>query len=289
MPIISPASLSQYRTETYGLTQGKRLASEEDAVDFINQRGFILFWLVKNIEIPSLWVAVAGNRPVPDEHDDPGHVTWGWKDNLLGKKKVFYARCLRHRNAFISLDMLPYFYALSPNYGDPEIDYLDQYEQGLMTVEARFVYEALLKEGALDTISLRKYAHLSSPESDARFNRALDILQGEFKVLPVGVSEAGAWKYAFIYDLIHRHYPDLISRARGITEHEARRRLAEVYLQSVGAIPMKEVGRLFGWKPDICERVVQALVNQNVLVPRLTMENTGGEWVAHARFISGYN
>ena len=91
----------------------------------------VLFsWPIKGIELPSLWGAVAGNRPVPNNHDDPAHITWQWKDALLGEKKWYYARILRRRNTIISLNLLVYFYALSPNYGDPEQDFLDLYEQG---------------------------------------------------------------------------------------------------------------------------------------------------------------
>ncbi len=130
----------------------------DEAVEFVNRRGFIFFWPVKNVELPSLWAAVAGDRPVADEHDDPGHITWDWKDRMLGKKRWYYARILRRRNTFISMAALPYFYALSPNYGEPETDYLDQYEAGLMTAEARAVFEALLHEGPLDTLALRRAA-----------------------------------------------------------------------------------------------------------------------------------
>ena len=64
--------------------------------------------------MPSLWVAVAGDRPVPDEHDDPGHVTWGWKDGLLGKRRWYYGRVLRKRNTFISLDICLTFMRFPP-------------------------------------------------------------------------------------------------------------------------------------------------------------------------------
>ena len=92
------------------------------------------------------------------DHDDPGHRTWGWKDDSLGKKYWYYAKLLRHRATFVSLDMIPNFYALSPNYGDPFQDYLMQYEEGKLTQESKLVYEALIKEGALDTLSLKKAA-----------------------------------------------------------------------------------------------------------------------------------
>ena len=103
---------------------------ERQAVDFVNQRGFVYFWPIKGVTLPSLWAAVAGERPVPNEHDDPGHVTWGWKDELLGARRWYYAKVLRKKATFIALDVVPNFYALSENYGEPEQDYLLQYQEG---------------------------------------------------------------------------------------------------------------------------------------------------------------
>src|SRR3972149_5049108 len=94
---------------------------------------FSYFWPIKDVTLPSLWAAVAGDRPVADAHDDPGHVTWGWKDSLLGARKWYYAKVLRKKATIIALDVAPYFYALSENYGDPRGDYLLQHEQGLLT------------------------------------------------------------------------------------------------------------------------------------------------------------
>ena len=89
MTVLSKAKLTQYRAHTFRTAPGLRLASEDEAVNFVNERGFTFFWPFKNVLCPSLWMAAAGDRPVADEHDDPGHVTWGWKDGLLGKRRVF--------------------------------------------------------------------------------------------------------------------------------------------------------------------------------------------------------
>lgn len=174
--------------------------------------------------MPSLWAAVAGDRPVPDEHDDPGHITWGWKDGMLGKQRWYYGRVLRKKNTFIALDILPYFYALSPNYGDPNEDYLIDYEQGKLTAAAKNLYEALLFRGPLDTITLRKLAGLSSQAANTEFNHALEELQTTFRILPVGVSDAGAWHYAFIYQILPHQFPDIIDRAHEITEFRRGRK-----------------------------------------------------------------
>jgi hypothetical protein len=272
--------LTAYRAETFRLSPGRRLADAESAIEFVNQRGFVYFWPIKDILLPSLWVAVAGDRPVADAHDDPGHVTWGWKDSLLGARRWYYAKVLRKRATMISLEAAPFFYALSENYGSPEEDYLIQYEQGRMTQESRLVYEALLAKGALDTIALRRATHLTSRESDSRFNRALAELQADFKILPVGVSQAGAWRYAFIYDLVHRHHPELVEQARFIGELQARRELARLYLRSVGAARASDLVRLFGWTMAEVERAVGALVESGELHRGLEIEGQAGEWMA---------
>lgn len=256
--------LALYREKTFRTSESLRLKNKEQAVEFVNQRQFIFFWPIKGILLPSLWVAAAGNRPVPDEHDDPGHITWDWKDSLLDKRVWYYARVLRRRNTIVSLQAIPFFYALSPNYGDPENDYLEQYRLGQLTQESRLIYEALLKEGPLDTITLRKVARLSSPENTSRFSRALDTLQIELKVLPVRVTDAGSWHYAFTYDLTHRYFPELPDQARLISEKEARRTLIYWYLLSVGAASTSEVAQLFSWKLSLQKDVEDLLYSKNI-------------------------
>jgi hypothetical protein len=276
MPVLDLKKLKAYRARTYGLTTSSRVRTPRAALDFINERGFIYFWPIKGIELPSLWTAVAGNRVVADKHDDPGHITWGWKDNALGKNKWYYAKVLRRKATMISLDVAPFFYALSENYGSPDEDYLLAYEAGKLTQAAKQVYEALLSEGPLHTIDLRSASKLLNAR-ESEFNRALEILQADFKILPVGVAKAGAWKYAFIYEIVSRHYPDLPERARFINEAEARRKLAELYFQSVGAAHERDMNKLFGWQKDLAARTISRLIEKGKLV---AVEHPGekGEW-----------
>ena len=260
MHFLSKKKLQDYRKQTYRISARGILHSLEEARKFIDERGYIFFWPVKGIDLPSLWVAAAGDRSVPDEHDDPGHKTWGWKDNGLGKHLWYYAKVLRHKGTFISLAMIPNFYALSPNYGEPEEDYLLQYQAGTFTSECKQVFEALIREGPLDTISLKKAARISSAGSESRFAKALDQLQAELKVLPVGTVEVGAWKYAYIYDLTHRHIPELPEKARLIGEREARQKLVTTYFTSVGAAPISSLKKIFGWEKSALDKSIQGLM-----------------------------
>ncbi len=280
MPAISLDRLNAHRGRTFRLEASLRLHSQEEAVAFVQERGFVYFWPITGITLPSLWTATAGDRPVADAHDDPGHVTWGWKDALLGQRAWYYGKVLRKRGTMIALPLLPYFYALSENYGSPEEDYLTLYEQGLLTLESRTVYEALLTHGPLDTLALRKAARLSSAESNTRFEKALSDLQADFKIVPMGVAEVGSWRYAFIYNVTARQYPELPDLAHPIQERPARLELARAYFHSVGAARPRDVAKLFGWRLPAVERAIDDLVESGLLRRGLSLPGQTGEWIA---------
>lgn len=282
---ISQTRLEKYRRHQFRLGPARQVRTKEQSIDFVKERGFVYFWPIKGVLMPSLWQAVAGDRPVASEHDDPGHVTWGWKDSLLGERLWYYAKVLRKRATIISMEIAPYFYALSENFGSPEEDYLLQYEQGRMTQEAKRVFEALLHEGPLDTIALRKASRLTSRASDYRFNRALAVLQADFKILPIGVAKAGAWNYAFVYELTARHLKDLPEKARFIQENEARSKLVKLYLESVGAAQLSEVVKLFGWGRPVTERTLIDLVGAGEVRDNVNLEDGSDGLYAAAELI----
>jgi hypothetical protein len=277
MPSLDLKQLKTHRTRTFGLPPLKRLASSSAALDFINARGFIYFWPIKGIDLPSLWTAVAGERPVADKHDDPGHITWGWKDGALDKKIWYYGKILRRKATMISLEIAPYFYALSENYGSPEEDYLIAYQEGRLSQSAKQVYETLLDNGALNTLDLRRLSKLANAK-ETEFNKALEQLQADFKILPVGVAQVGAWKYAHVYELVTRHYPDLPEQARPIGEADARAKLAELYFVSVGAAQMRDVTKLFGWPNELAARTLSRLVKDGLIAEGVTRKDMDGEW-----------
>lgn len=278
MPVLSKKALQNYQRTTFRLDSCLRLRNPDQAVEFVNQRGFILFWPYKPVRFPSLWTAAAGDRLVADAHDDPGHVTWGWKDNLLGKKRWYYAKLLRRRGTFLSNQLLPFFYALSENYGAPEEDYLIQYQEGQLTQEARQVYEVLLDRGPLDTIALRKAARLTSPDSENRFNKALEMLMANFNILPVGTSEAGGWHYAYLYDTVSHQYPELPELARPIEQPAARVEILTCYFSSIGAATIQDIQRLFQWKMNLTQKTLQKMLTSGFLLEDITIEGERGRY-----------
>ena len=248
-----------YREKSYHISRSLRLHDAQDAVNFVNERGFVFFWPIKDADLPNLWVGTVGQRPVPNNHDDPGHVTWGWKDSMLDKRVWYYAKLIRKKATIVSLEMAPYFYTLSANYGDYENDYLVQYKNGLMSMEAKNIYEALLEHGPLHTLDLHKQAHLTAVEKKYRFDKALTDLQADMKIIPVGIAVAGRWGYAMLYDIAARYYPEIVEKARFITETKAQQTILLAYLRSVGLASLHTMQRMFGWKEPYTSRACAQL------------------------------
>lgn len=261
--------ITEQRAYRYHRTSDRCVQTIQDARAFVDEIGFCHFWPIKNVEMPNLLHAIAGQvRPVPAEHNDPdGSRCWGWKDQSLGKRWWYYAKLLRRKATLVSLDLLPSFYACSRNFGGLD-DYLHEYKDGTLTSEAKQIYEALLEHGPVHTIRLRKEAHMSADSAKSRFERALTELQIGLKVLPIGIAQAGAWRYAFIYEIVQRHFPDLPHRARQIKRSEARRKLVLTYIDNVVAVERSAIRRVFhvlDWTPTELDRTLATLIDQEAI------------------------
>lgn len=255
------------REVRYRRRMNLRVTTKEDAVKFVDDVGFCFLFPIQGVEMPSLWDAIAG-RVVKTTNKHSGYEierTWGWKDEALDKKRWYYGKLIRDKATLISLDFLPNFYALSENFGDYEHDYLEEYKTGQLTAEAKQVYEALLRNGALDAVRLRRESHMSSDASKGRFDKALTDLQTGLKVLPVGVAPVGAWRYAFIYEVLPRWYPEIPARAQKISRAEARQRILDRYLRNVIFSAVPAAARVFGWSIKETQQAAEILAEKGRL------------------------
>jgi hypothetical protein len=249
MKTLTKHDVLERREARYRRRMNLRITTQEQAVEFVNDVGFSFLFPIQKLELPSLWDAIAGRvvKTYPQHKGYEIERTWGWKDESLAKKWWYYGKLIRDKATLVSLDFLPNFYALSENFGDYEHDYLEEYKTGQLTSEARQVYEALLKNGALDAVRLRREAHLSTDANKGRFDKALTDLQTGLKVLPVGIAPVGAWRYAFIYEILPRWFPQIPVRAQRIGRVEARRRILDRYLRNVIFSTVPIAARLFRW------------------------------------------
>ncbi|MHB0857347.1 MAG: AlkZ-related protein [Anaerolineae bacterium] len=277
--------IERLRDQRYHRTPSLRARTPQQALEFVNEVGYCFLFGDKGVEIPTLWAAVCGcRREIPHEHHDADlGRTWEWKDTLPTAGSLHYGKLLRGKPTLVSLDLLPTFYALSPNYGD-EDDYLVQYREGHLSADAKSVYEALLVEGAMATSRLRQLAGLAGGGATARrFDKAVADLQTELKIAKVGISDANRWGYAYVYDLFVRRFPHVPELAHAIRSDEAMDTLLRHYLHNVVAVPEKEAQRLFRWEPWEWERTVArlqeaGLIRRNVVIEGIS-ENCLAETV----------
>ena len=140
------------------------------------------------------------------------------------------------------------------------------------------MYETILKNGPLDTLTLRESAGLAASESSSRFNRALNLLQRDFRILPVGVSDRGAWHYTFIYEASHRQFPELVAQAKTISDNEARKQILKAFLLALGVVNMKQMHRFFQWPDCSIRQTLEGLMDERYVAPTSSPLQSSGEW-----------
>lgn len=281
IPDLDVAGLKAARAERYRQRSHLRVRSEQEALDFLNEVGLCLLFSAKGVELPSLWGALSGeDRPVPRHHDSRElGLAWRWKDTLPVAGKVLYGKFLRKRPVFISLDLAPFFYALSPNYGDPAQDYLDDYHDGRLSVESKQVYETLLEEGARPTSHLRREAGLAGKANATRFERALAELQMDFRIAKVAISDANRWGYCYVYDLLPRHFPGVVEAARKISGRQARETILLHYLRTVVVATPRQAKSVLGWSEGEIERLAMRLTEEGRLQSQVRIEGLRGTYL----------
>jgi hypothetical protein len=277
---LEPEILLAERERRYRRRPELRLQNEEDAARFVNEVGLSVLFPVQRVELPSLWEAINGSvRPVPRHHNDEAlGKAWGWKDTLPAQRRIYYGKLLRNKATLLALDLLPSFYALSPNFGSEE-DYLLEYEAGRLSREARVICDVLLERKALPTGELRRLARLSSRSQKYRFERAMVELQRKLIAVKVGISDAGPWHYSYVYDLFVRAYPQQVEAARFLVPRQARQAIVRRYLRTAVVSGREYLAWLFGWEREEVSRAVEDLLDaQEAELVRVT--GWDGEYLA---------
>lgn len=263
---VTATEIAIWRDTHYHRLPELAVRSEEAAAEFVDEVGFCLLFPAKGMEVPTLWEAINGRRrPLPKTHYDHAiSMTWDYKDSLPASKRVYYGKLLRQKPTLVSLSLLPYFYALSDNYGDLD-EYLEAYADGKMSEPAKRVYEALLEHGPSPTSLLRWRSGLGGKENASRFDRAIVELQSSLRIVKTGISDANRWKYCYVYEVLPRWLPEVVERAREIKAREAMRVLVTRHLQNVLVATIPEIATLFSWDQGLLTATVERMIEDGTL------------------------
>lgn len=239
MLTLTAAALSRYRRL---LLRRHRVRNRRSALRFIDRLGFCYAFTGGPGGLPGLFDVLA-TRSI----DRMWSWAWQWKDDLATSRRVHYGKVIRRKPSYISLAMLPAFYALSGNLGEAD-DYLQAYREGRLSALSKALYEHILASGPVSTWTLRRQ-FVARGESGARFHRALDDLQERFLVAKV--SEEEEWRYGFVWDAFHRWMPDVVRTAGDLTTEAAAAAVLKRYIGITGAAAPAEIEGTLGWSSPL--------------------------------------
>lgn len=185
-------------------------------------------------------------RRWPPEWDDDAKKLWRWKDELPKKRRAFYGKYFKSRGTFLSLESLALLLAVRETAVAPG-DYEPLYAAGLISHDARAIWQALADLGPLPTLELRHACKMETQPGNKRFKKAILELQALLIVTHSGAEqETDSWA-SNRFALVSRAFPQQLEQARRVTPDAARRTLAAKYRKLYPRAPAAQVARLFSW------------------------------------------
>jgi len=220
------------------------IRTPSDAARFVDHVGFCVLFPLKNVPLPSLYYAVS--KRADPRWDKYAQLIWKWKDELPNKRRTFYAKYFKGRGTFLSVKLLPHFLSMHGTAAEPH-EAEAFYKTGRISYDARELWRALEKHGALATLELRHACKLETQAGNKRFKKAMLQLQGLLIVTHSGTAqETEAWA-SNRFDLVARAFPRQVRQARRISEKDARTAIAMKYRALYPSASPVQIARLFGW------------------------------------------
>jgi len=231
-----PDEIELYRDRKWHREEALKVDTAEDVEAMVEDLGFCLGMTDVRKDLPSVYIAVCGRRdahmPRTVQKDPEASRAWVLKDEVVARGKVYYAKLIKGKSAFLAPRMIPVFNAI---WGCSR-----KGESGILSTDAQRVLTVLRKEWEMATADLREECGFKN-KSD--LTKAIDELQRRMKVVPQEVVYAP--KFTYIWTLAEARFPDEIEMK--MPRDEAVRQLARCYLQMCGMTLLGELSGKFGF------------------------------------------
>jgi hypothetical protein len=267
-----PAEFEDYRDERWCREGTRQVETALEAERFIERVGFTACLTDSRRPGPSLYVAVCGRRdavmPRNVQKDPEASLTWGLKDEIIARGKIYYAKLARGKTMFLAPRMIPFFHAVWGVRRSEETRRLSRH--------ARAVLKVLRGEWEMGSSDLREEAGIKDRQA---FTRALDELQAAMIVVPSEVLYRP--KFTYIWTLGVGRFPDAL--VRRVSREAAVREIARCFLTGAGMTVPGEMARVTGLSRPEAGRGNRALVAEGYAtmpasgVYTLRSARTGGD------------
>lgn len=174
------------------------------------------------------------------ELDPSAPDTWFWKDDLHVEKRIYYTRVIGGQPGFVSCSLLPVLMATNGAVADEMIF------SGAMSSETQSIYHAIEAHGP---IPIRELKRMLTPDAKRGADRVLIELERKFLITKTGITGRTRGTYGYIWDLVERWTPELLSAAGRLGRNPAEATLRE-HLAAFGVQPDSPFyTKLLGWTP----------------------------------------
>lgn len=249
------------------------------ALAFVDTVGFCSTFFRFPEGVACLWEAVVGRAkprwPKRSHHDDGVGRTWRLKDELPAARRVYYGKLLRRRPVLVALDLFPAFYALVRGRQRAR-DYLAEYAAGRLSLTAKRLMDALVREHPQYTRELRANAFLLEASRTREFERAMAELQQGLWL--VKSEERYDPSFSYRWELVESWLPELVAEGRRLSRAAALDRLVARYAAGAAFTTPSRLRRLFGVPAAEVDTSVARLVQRGALDEAL-VEGWPGRWL----------
>jgi len=259
--VIPINELADLRRTRYRQTKENFVRSEDDALDFINEMGFV--WLIdpSEADLPSVHLASPSPyKPSGHRYVQNAASWWDLKQTLPGRKACYYSKVLRGRGTFISWDCFPLFYAVYATGND----YRHDYREGILSRDEKRVLDLVGGAPEISTHELRRKFGTPGKDTTRAMDRALQNLQETFRITVAGGSLEG-WSlhnWALVEDWVPA---ECLERARQLDPSTAKRELTLRYVRMAIAASVGDIAWVFRWKRREVAPLVDDLVRESRL------------------------
>lgn len=231
-----PEEIEQYRDRKWRREESRKIDSADEIEAMVADLGFCLTLTDIRKDLPSVYIAVCGRRdahmPRNVQKDYEASRAWVLKDEVVARGKVYYAKIIKGKSAFLAPRMIPVFNAI---WGCSR-----KGESGILSTNAQIVLKVLRKEYELATSDLREACGFKDKKD---LTKAIDELQKRMKVVPQEVVYTP--KFTYIWTLAEFRFPEAIQVK--MPRDEAVRELARRYLEMCGLTPLGSLSGKFAF------------------------------------------
>ncbi len=268
--------LDRGRTELHRRSPRVAVNTKRRALNFIDRVGFCLVFRAEEDELSSLWQAVYGSRaddiPRAQFEKRASAFLWEMKQALPAEGSVYYGKLLVHRPTMISLEFLPYFYALSGRTGDRD-EHVRAALRGELSSMGRRIMDVFRRRSRLSTRQIRQMLQKGGPVGSGSFALAMNELQSK---MYIAKGDEDRRPYSITWVPVRILFAAQVRKARHISSEQARRVILEQHFRNQGVCTLPGIRKVFRWSRQEVYQALGDLLRRGIISSEGRVDGVSG-------------